>query len=139
MIRVSQERTYTPQDEIRAKLSFRWRDEKVGAVMVEFHRTNFGGAAYGNRIVLRGRAREHILEEGQAISVDLVGTVPDSVRSGTYTCQFVRCYVPERGWVILFEDVRDVVLRVQTRPSVPPAAREGAEFLGLEVLGLEVG
>ena len=133
MIRVSQAKTCAPQDEIRATLSFRWRDENVDAVMVELHRTNFGGAAYGNRIVLRGQAREHFLEEDQSITVDLVGIVPGSVRSGTYTCKYVRCYVPERGWVILFEDVRDVALRVQTGPPVPPSAREGAEFLGLEV------
>jgi hypothetical protein len=65
--------------------------------------------------------------------VDLVGTVPDRVRSGTYACRYVRCHVPGRGWVILFEDVRDVILRVRTGPSVRPAEREGAEILGLEV------
>jgi hypothetical protein len=132
VIRVSQERTYAPNDEIRATLSFRWQGENVDAVMIELHRTSFGGAAYGNRIVLRGRTRERALED-QSISVDLAGIVPDSVRSGTYTCKYVRCYVPERGWVILFEDVHDVALRVQTGPPMPPSAREGAEFLGLEV------
>ena len=43
MIRVSQEKVCAPQDEIRATLSFRWRDENVDAVMVDFQRTSFGG------------------------------------------------------------------------------------------------
>ncbi len=133
MIRVSQERACAPGDEIRATLSFRWRGETFDAVMVELHRTSFGGTAFGNCIVLRGRVRKPVREEETSVSVDLVGTVPEWVRSGTYACRYVRCHVPGRGWVILFEDVRDVVLRVRTGPSVPPTAREGAEFLGLEV------
>jgi hypothetical protein len=132
VIRVSQERTCAPGDEIRATLSFRWPDEHFDAVMVELHRTTFGGAAFGNCIVLRGRVRDPVLEE-PSVSVDLVGTIPGWVRSGTYTCRYVRCHVPGRGWVILFEDVRDVVLRVRTGPSARPTAREEAEFLGLEV------
>ncbi len=71
--------------------------------------------------------------EGPSVSVDLVGTVSDWVRSGTCACRYVRCHVPGRGWVILFEDVRGVVLRVRTGPSVRSAETEGAEFLGLEV------
>ena len=133
MIRVLQENTCAPGDEVRATLSFRWPDEHFDAVMVELHRTNFGGRAFGNCIVLRGRVREPVLEVESSVSVNLVGTVPDWVRSGTYTCRYIRCHVPGRGWVILFENVRDVVLRVQTGPSLPPTAREGAEFLGLEI------
>jgi hypothetical protein len=101
--------------------------------MVEFHRSNFGGRAFGNYIVLRGRVWEGVLEEQSFISVYLVGIVPDSVRPGTYVCRYVRCHVPGRGWVTLFENVPDVVLRVRTGPSVSPSAREGAEFLDLEV------
>ena len=133
MIHVSQEKSCAPGDEIRATLSFRWPDEHFDAVMVELHRTNFGGTTFGNCIVLQGRVREPVLERESSVSLDLVGTVPDWVRSGTYTCRYVRCHVPGRGWVILFEDVRDVVLRVRSGPSLPPTAREAAEFLGLEV------
>ncbi len=133
MIRVSQERACVPGDEIRATLCFRWPGEDVDAVMIELHRTSFGGSAYGNCIVLRGRVQKRTREEKPFVSVDLVGIVPDSIRSGKYTCRYVRCHVPGRGWVILFQDVRDVVLRVRAGPSVPPTAREGAEFLGLEV------
>jgi hypothetical protein len=133
VIRVSQERTCARGDEIHATLSFRWPGENVDAVMVELHRTSFGGTAYGNCIELRGRVQKPTREEEPLVSVDLVGIVPDSVRSGTYTCRYVRCHVPGRGWVILFEDVRDVVLRVRTGSSVRPTEREGAEFLGLEV------
>lgn len=132
MIRVSQERPCAPGEEIRATLSFRWRGD-CDAVVVELYRTSFGGAAYGNRIVLRGRVRKRVPGEQPSVSVDLAGVVPDSVRPGTYVCRYVRCHVPERGWVILFEDVRDFVLRVQKGPPAPPSAREGAEFLGLEV------
>ena len=133
MIHVSQENICAPGDEIRATLSFRWPDEPFDAVMVELHRTNFGGTTFGNCIVLQGRVREPVLERESSVSLDLVGTVPDWVRSGTYTCRYVRCHVRGRGWVILFEDVRDVVLRVRSGPSLPPTAREGAEFLGLEI------
>ena len=133
MIHVSQENICAPGDEIRATLSFRWPDEHFDAVMVELHRTNFGGRAFGNCIVLQGRVREPVLEVESSVSVNLVGTVPDWVRAGTYTCRYVRCHVPGRGWVILFEDVRDVVLRVRTGSSLPPTVREGAEFLGLEI------
>ena len=133
MFCVSQERVCATGDEIRAALSFRWPDEHFDAVMVELHRTSFGGTAFGNCIVLRGRVREPVLEVESSVSVNLAGTVPDWVRSGTYTCRYIRCHVPGRGWVILFEDVRDVVLRVRTGPSLPPTVREGAEYLGLEV------
>jgi hypothetical protein len=133
VIRVLQENICAPGDEIRATLSFRWPHEHFDAVMVELHRTSFGGRAFGNCIVLRGSVREAVLEVESSVSVNLVGTVPDRVRSGTYICRYIRCHVPGRGWVILFENVRDVVLRVRTGPSLPPTAREGAEFLGLEV------
>jgi hypothetical protein len=121
-----------PGDELRATLSFRWPGKDFDAVRVAFHRTTFGGSAFGNCIMLRGRVPEPLLEE-PLVSVDLVGTVPDWVRPGTYVCRYVRCHVPGRGWVILFEDVRDVVLKVRTGLSVRPTEREGAEFLGLEV------
>jgi hypothetical protein len=133
VIHVSQEKICAPGDEIRATLSFRWPDEHFDAVMVELHRTNFGGRAFGNCIVLRGRVREPVLERESSVSLDLAGTVPHWVRSGTYTCRYVRCHVPGRGWVILFEDVRDVVLRVRPGRSLPPTVREGAEFLSLEI------
>jgi hypothetical protein len=132
-MRVLQVDICTPGDEVRATLSFRWPDEHFDAVMVELHRTSLGGPAFGNCIVLRGSVREAVLEVESSVAVNLVGTVPDRVRSGTYTCRYIRCHVPGRGWVILFENVRDVVLRVRTGPSLPPTAREGAEFLGLEV------
>ncbi len=61
------------------------------------------------------------------------GVVPDWVRSGTYVCKYVRCLVPKRGWVTLFEDVRDVGLRVRRGPPAAPLGEEGAEFLALEV------
>jgi hypothetical protein len=133
VIRVLQENICAPGDEIRATLSFRWPHEHFDAVMVELHRASFGGTTFGNCIVLQGRVREPVLERESSVSLDLVGTVPDFVRSGTYTCRYVRCHVPGRGWVILFEDVRDVVLRVRTKPSLPPRVREGGEFLGLEI------
>ena len=133
MIHVSQEKSCAPGDEIRATLNFRWPGKDFDAVTVEFHRTNFGGRAFGNYIVLRGRVRESVFEGESSVSVELVGTVREGVRCGTYTCRYVRCHVRERGWVILFEDVRDVVLRVRTGPSLPPTVREGAEYLSMEV------
>jgi hypothetical protein len=133
VIHVSQEKSCAPGDEIRATLSFRWPGKDFDAVTVEFHRTNFGGRAFGNYIVLRGRVRESDFEGEPSVSVELVGSIPEGVRSGTYTCRYVRCHVPGRGWVILFEDVRDVVLRVRTGFSLPPTVREGAEYLGMKV------
>jgi hypothetical protein len=133
MIDVTQDETYAPGDTIRAVLRFRWEGE-FEAVKVELHRTNFGGAAYGNRIVLQSRSHERVLEEGEPYTlVQLEGTVPETVRPGTYVCKYVRCLVPKRGWVILFEDVRDATVRVRRGPPVPPLTKEAAEFLGLEI------
>ena len=133
MIDVAQDETYAPGDTIRAALRFRW-DGEFEAIMVELHRTTFGGAAYGNRIVLRSRNHRRVLEEGEAYSlVELEGTVPDTVRSGTYVCKYVRCLIPKRGWVILFEDIRDATVRVRRGPPLPPRTREAAEFLGLDI------
>jgi hypothetical protein len=124
---------YAPGDTMRAVLRFRWEDE-FEAVKVELHRTTFGGAAYGNRIVLRSRHHERIVEERRpCIVANLEGMVPDSVRPGTYECKYVRCLVPRRGWVVPFEDVRDVSLRVRSGPPASQLDEEGAEFLALEV------
>ncbi len=133
MIHLSQEETYTPGDTIRAVLRFRWEGE-FEAVKVELHRTTFGGMAYGNYIVLRSRNYRRVVEQGESyILVNLEGQVPDSVRPGTYVCKYVRCFVPGRGWVTLFEDVHQVTLRVKGRIAPPPPqGQEGAEFLGME-------
>jgi hypothetical protein len=135
MINVEQDKTYAPDDTIRAMLRFKWEGE-CEAVKVELHRTTFGGAAYGNRIVLRSKNHERVVEDGQAcIVANLEGVVPDSVRPGTYVCKYVRCFVPRRGWVLLFEDVRDVSLRVRRGPPAVPLSEQGAEFLTLELKG----
>ena len=106
MIDVTQDETYAPGDTIRAVLRFRWGSE-FEAVAVELHRTTFGRAADRNRIVLRSRNHRHVLEEGEPYTlVELKGTVPESVGSGTYVCKYVRCLIPKRGWVTLFEEVR---------------------------------
>ena len=133
MIDITQDETYAPGDTIRAVLRFRWEAE-FEAVKVELHRANFGGAAYGNRIVLQSRNHRHVLDEGEPYTlVELEGTVPETVRAGTYVCKYVRCLVPKRGWITLFEDVRDATVRVRRGPPVPPITKEAAEFLGLEI------
>ena len=133
MIDVAQDKTFASGTTIRAALRFRW-DEEFHATMVELHRTTFGGAAYGNRIVLRGRKQQRVLGEGEPyILVEVEGTVPETVKPGTYVCKYVRCLVPARGWIILFEDIHDVTLQVRREPYVPPLSREGAQFLGLEL------
>ncbi len=69
---------------------------------------------YGNRIVLRSQNYERVNEDGQlCIVANPEGVVPDSVRPGKYMCNYVHCLVPMRGWVVLFEDIRDVSLRVR--------------------------
>jgi hypothetical protein len=133
MIHVAQEETYATGNTIRAVLRFRW-DGEFEAVTVELHRTTFGGAAYGNRIVLRSRNYQRVLAEGEPYTlVELEGTVPETVRSGTYACKYVRCLVPKRGWVILFEDIQDATVRVRRGPPIPPQTSEAAEFLGLDI------
>jgi hypothetical protein len=133
MIDVAQDKTLASGTTIRAALRFRW-DAEFDATTVDFHRTTFGGAAYGNRIVLRGRKQQRVLGEGDPYTlVEVEGTVPETVRPGTYVCKYVRCLVPERGWVVLFEDIHDVTLRVRREPYVPPLSKEGAQFLGLEI------
>jgi hypothetical protein len=114
-------------------LRFRW-DGEFEAVTVELHRTTFGGAAYGNHIVLRSRNHQRVLEEGEPYTlVELEGTVPETIRSGAYVCKYVRCLVPKRGWVTLFENICDATLRVRRGPPIPPLTREAAEFLGLKI------
>ena len=133
MIDVAQDKTLTSGTTIRAALRFRW-DEEFDATTVELHRTTFGGAAYGNLIVLQGRKQQRVLGEGEPYTlVEVEGTVPETVRPGTYVCKYVRCLVPARGWVILFEDIHDVTLEVRREPYVPPLSKEGAQFLGLEL------
>jgi hypothetical protein len=130
---VAQDKTYAPGDTIRAVLRFRW-DGEFDAVKVELHRTNFGGAAYGNRIVLQSRHHHRVLDEGEPYTlVELEGRVPETVREGTYVCKYVRCLAPKRGWVMLFEDIRDAALRVRRGPPIPPLTKEAAHFLGLEI------
>ena len=53
MIDVAQDETYAIGDKVRAGLRFRW-DGEFAAITAGFHRTTFGGAAYGNRIVEAG-------------------------------------------------------------------------------------
>src|SRR3712207_6719651 len=127
MIDVAQDQTYAIGDKIRAVLRFRW-DGEFEAITAEFHRTTFGGAAYGNRVVLRSRNHQRVLKEGEPHTlVELEGTVPETVRPGTYVCKYVRCLVPKRGWVILFEDIQDATVRVRRGPPLPPQTREAAE------------
>ena len=99
------------------------------------NRTTFGGIAYGNYIVLRSRSHRRVIDQGESyILVNLEGIVPDSVRPGAYECKYVGCFVPKRGWVILFENLRDVSFRVRREdPPAPPPSETGAEFLALEV------
>jgi hypothetical protein len=133
MIDIEQDKTYAPSETMRAVLRFRWEGE-FEAVKVELHRTTFGGAAYGNRIVLRSKGHERVVEDGRpCIVAHLEGVVPDSVRPGTYVCKYVRCFVPRRGWVVLFEDVRDVSMRVRRASPASQLGEEGAEFLTLEL------
>jgi len=130
-----EQRTYARGEPIRASLLVRWSYEFDEAV-VEFHKLHspFGGA-FGNRIELRSRNQEQIIEEPrQYIEVELEGVVPDWVMPGTYECKYVRCSVPGRGWVTLFEDVHQVTLRVRRIAPPPPRGKEGAEFLGMKFL-----
>ena len=61
------------------------------------------------------------------------GLLPETVRSGTHVCKYVRCLVPKRSWVTLFEDVHDATMRVRRGSFLPPPTREAAGFLGLEI------
>lgn len=135
MIDPPEQRTYARGDTIRATLLIRWRDQ-FDAVVLEFHKLHspFSGA-FGNRIELQSRAQKRIPEEPQPYTeVELEGVVPEWINLGTYVCRYVRCSVPGRGWVTLFEDVHQVTLRVRRMAPSPPRGKEGAEFLGVEFL-----
>ncbi len=134
MVGPPEQRTYAHGQTIRATLLIRWREE-FDEAMVEFHKLHsLFGRAFGNLIVLQSQSQERIAEEPQPYTkVELEGVVPDWVGSGTYVCKYVRCFVPGRGWVTLFEDVHQVTLRVKGRIAPPPPqGKEGAEFLGME-------
>jgi hypothetical protein len=83
MVSLAQTGTYAPGDMIRAVLRFRWQGE-FDAVRVDLERTTFGGAAFGNQIVLRSRSHRRVVDEGEPYTlVVLEGEVPNSVRTGT--------------------------------------------------------
>jgi hypothetical protein len=134
MIDPPEQRTYARGETIHATLRVRWR-EQFDTIVMEFHKLHspFGGK-FGNRIELHSRHKEQI-DEGPSpyIEVDLQGIVPDWANPGTYVCRYVRCSVPGGGWVVLFEDVHQITLRIRSPvlPS-PPRSKEGAEFLGFE-------
>ena len=132
MISLAQTGTYARGDMIRAVLRFRWQGE-FDVVRVDLDRTILGGAAFGNQIVLRSRSLRRVADEGEPYTLAVLeGEVPDSVRPGTYTCKRVRCLVPKRGWVTLFEDVQDIRLRIVDGPPASSPGKERAEFLALE-------
>jgi hypothetical protein len=129
-----EQRTYARGDTIRAILLIRWRDE-FDAVVLEFHKLHSPvGGAFGNRIELQSRSLKQIAEEPQPYTeVELKGVIPEWINPGTYVCRYVRCSVPGRGWVTLFEDVHQVTLRVRRMAPPSPQIKEGAEFLGIEL------
>jgi hypothetical protein len=127
VIDLPEQRTYARGETIRATLLVRWR-EQFDEVVMEFHKLHrsFGGR-FGNRIELQSRSKKQINEEPSPyIEVDLAGRIPDWVNPGTYVCRHVGCSVPGGGWVILFEDVHQVTLRIRS-PVLPPppAAKKG--------------
>ncbi len=137
MIDPPEQRTYARGDTFHATLLIRWRDE-FDAVVLEFHKLYSPfSEAFGNRIELQSRSLKRIAEEPQPYTeVELEGMVPEWINPGTYVCRYVRCSVPGRGWVTLFEDLHQVTLRVRRMAPPAPQSKEGAEFLGIDFLKL---
>jgi hypothetical protein len=127
---------YLPGEKVRVELGFRWEGE-VSAVSGHFRR--FVGSRYSARhlepgISLVGREPRLVEEGGEAYrSVELEGVIPGSLVPGTYDCKFVHFQIPDRGWVLVFENLHLSIRVVDGPPG--HREREGAKLFGVRFLG----
>jgi hypothetical protein len=118
------------------ELGFRW-DAEPQAVVVNFRK--FVGSRYsarniGKQIALEGKETKRVAEgDGAYMSVELSGVIPGSIAPGNYDCKFVHFLVPDRGWVLVFENLH---LSIRVVDSLPThREREGASLFGVRFLG----
>ncbi len=127
---------YLPGERVRVELGFRW-DEEPSAVSVVFRR--FVGSRYSSRrlgpqISLHGSEPKRVVEGDETYtSVELEGVIPGSIDPGTYECKSVHFLVPDRGWVLVFEDLH-IGIKVVDGP-LGHREREGARLFGVRFLG----
>ncbi len=67
------------------------------------------------------------------MSVELEGVIPGSIAPGTYDCKFVHFQIPDRGWVLVFENLHLSIRVVDGLPG--HREREGARLYGVRFLG----
>jgi hypothetical protein len=127
---------YLPGEKVRVELGFRWEGE-VSAVSVHFRR--FVGSRYSARhlepgISLVGKEPRRVVAGAEAYrSVELEGVIPGSIVRSTYDCKFVHFQIPDRGWVLVFENLHLSIRVVGGSPS--HREREGARLYGVRFLG----
>ena len=90
-------------------MGFLW-DSEPRKVVAHFRR--FVGSRYSSRrdlgaqISLEGGGVRRVLEGGESYaSVELSGVVPGGIDPGTYHCRYVHFPVPDRGWILVFENL----------------------------------
>jgi len=127
---------YLPGESVRVELGFRWEGE-VSAISGHFRR--FVGSRYSARhlepgIFLVGKEPRLVDEGDEAyMSVELEGVIPGSIAPGTYDCKFVHFQIPDRGWVLVFENLHLSIRVVDGLPG--HREREGARLYGVRFLG----
>jgi len=122
---------YLPGERVRVELGFRWEGE-VSAVSGHFRR--FVGSRYSARhlepgISLVGKDPRRVVEGGEAyMSVELEGVIPGSIVPSTCDCKFVHFQTPDRGWVLVFDNLHLSMGVVGGPPG--HREREGARLWG---------
>jgi hypothetical protein len=88
----------------------------------------------GEQISLEGGGVRRVVEGGESYaSVELSGVVPGSIDPGTYHCRYVHFLVPDRGWVLVFENLHLSIRVVDGLPT--HREKEGARLFGVRFLG----
>jgi hypothetical protein len=118
------------------EVGFRW-DAEPQAVVANFR--EFVGSRYsprniGKQIALEGTEIRQVREGDEAYSsVKLSGVVPGSIDPGTYYCKYVHFLVPDRDWVLVFENLELSIRVVDDLPA--HRERAGAWLYGVRFLG----
>ncbi len=126
---------YLPGEKVRVELGFRW-EGKVSAVSAHFRR--FVGSRYSARhlepgISLVSKEPRRVVEGNEEyMSVELEGVIPGSIVPSTYDCKFVHFQIPDRGWVLVFENLHLSISVVGGPPG--HREREGARLFGVRFL-----
>jgi hypothetical protein len=127
---------HLPGERVRVELDFQW-DGQLSAVTGHFRR--FVGSRFSARHLEPGislvgnEPRREVEGDETYMSVELEGVIPGSIAPGDYYCKFVHFDIPDRGWILMFENLPLSVRVVGRLPT--HSEREGARLFGVRFLG----